>query len=76
MHTRLEWKVTHVRSVAVIVTQKDGHEDNHPKAWCRDKGSGELKPSDNFVSKANRVSDYPIETCTTHIYDIVVALCN
>jgi hypothetical protein len=42
MHTRLEWKITNVHLVTCTITQKDNHMDNHPVAWCRDKGSGEL----------------------------------
>jgi hypothetical protein len=49
-----------VHLVTITVTQKDNHMDNYLEAWCRDKGSGELQPSDSFVSKTNSVSDCPI----------------
>jgi hypothetical protein len=42
--------------VKVTVTRKDIHKDSQPGAWCRDKGSGELQPSDSFVSKTNNVT--------------------
>jgi hypothetical protein len=50
LQTRSVWKVTRVYSITVTIILRDSHTDNQPEAWCRDKGSEELKSSDSSVS--------------------------